>query len=192
MRIFSQTAARHTSSSVLYFQLPCDPLHVATCVMRWCGTVRNTSGGRLLQIRELGGPRCRVNAHRTCWRYSTAQGAPEVARRGEPLFADLVVPFSDCPSSSWRSGPARMHRRRWHLNATHLSTMSWTQTPASALTPAVHLRPLAGARRAIPRRSHGACVAIASTVRSERRIAVRRSGVGIDASSASADPARGP
>jgi hypothetical protein len=96
MRIVSRTAAKHASNSVLDFQLPCNPLHVATCVMRWCGTVRNTSGGRLLQIRELGGPHCRVNAHRTCWRYSTAQGAPEVARRGEPLFADLVVPFSDC------------------------------------------------------------------------------------------------
>ena len=35
-------------------------------------------------------------------------------------------------------------------------------------------------------------LAIASTARSERRIAVRRPGVGIDASSASADPARGP
>jgi hypothetical protein len=91
MRIVSRTAAKHASNSVLDFQLPCNPLHVATCVMRWCGTVRNTSGGRLLQIRELGGPHCRVNAHRTCWRYSTAQGAPEVARRGEPLFADLVV-----------------------------------------------------------------------------------------------------
>jgi hypothetical protein len=100
MRIVSRTAAKHASSSVLDFQLPCNPFHVATCVMRWCGTVRNTSGGRLLQIRELGGPHCRVNAHRTCWRYSTAQGAPEVARRGEPLFADLVVPFSDCPGSS--------------------------------------------------------------------------------------------
>jgi hypothetical protein len=32
MRIFSQTAARHTSSSVLYFQLPCDPLHVEPTV----------------------------------------------------------------------------------------------------------------------------------------------------------------
>jgi hypothetical protein len=122
MRIFSQTAARHTSSSVLYFQLPCNPLHVATCVMRWCGTVRNTSGGRLLQIRELGGPRCRVNAHRTCWRYSTAQGAPEVARRGEPLFADLVVPFSDCPGI-WSGGEVRSARGA-HPGAhpPHLST----------------------------------------------------------------------
>jgi hypothetical protein len=37
---------------------------------------------------------------------------------------------------------------------------------------------------------HGVRLAITSTARSERRIAIRRSGVGIDASSASADPAR--
>jgi hypothetical protein len=37
-------------------------------------------------------------------------------------------------------GPARMHRRRRHLNATHLSTMSRTQTPPSALTPAIPRR----------------------------------------------------
>ena len=48
---------------------------------------------------------------------------------------------------------------------------------------------MAGARRAIPRRIHGARLPIVSTARSERRIAVRRPGVGIDASSASADPA---
>jgi hypothetical protein len=39
---------------------------------------------------------------------------------------------------------------------------------------------------------HGVRLAITSTARSERRIAVRRPGVGIDASSASADPARAP
>ena len=70
--------------------------------------------------------------------------------------------------------------------------MSRTQTPPTALTPAVQLRSVAGARRAIPRRIHGVRLAIASTARSERRIAVRRAGVGIDTSSASADPARGP
>ncbi len=85
-----------------------------------------------------------------------------------------------------------MHRRRWYLNATHPSTMSRTQIPPTALTPAVQRRPLAGARRPIPRRIHGARLAIASTARSDRRIAVRRPGVGIDASSASADPARAP
>jgi hypothetical protein len=90
------------------------------------------------------------------------------------------------------SSPARMHRRRWYLNATHLSTMSRTQTPPTALTPAVQRRPVAGARRATPRRIHGARLAITSTARSERCIAVRRPGVGIDASSASADPAGGP
>ena len=46
------------------------------------------------------------------------------------------------------------------------------QTPPSALTPAVQRRPVAGARRLNPRRIHGARLAIASTVRSERRIAV--------------------
>jgi len=66
------------------------------------------------------------------------------------------------------------------------------QTPPTALTPAVQRRPVAGARWAIPRRIHGVRVAITSTARSERRIAVRRPGVGIDASSASADPARAP
>ena len=54
------------------------------------------------------------------------------------------------------------------------------------------LRLVAGARRAIPRRIHGVRLAITSTARSERRIAVRGPGVGVDASSASADPARGP
>jgi hypothetical protein len=71
---------------------------------------------------------------------------------------------------------------------THLSTMSRTPTPPTALTPAVQRRPVAGARRAIPRRIHGVRLAITSTARSERRIAVRRPGVDIDASSASADP----
>ena len=66
------------------------------------------------------------------------------------------------------------------------------ETALSALTPTVHLRPVAGARRAIPRTIHGVRLAITSTARSERRIAVRRPGVGIDASSASGDPARGP
>jgi hypothetical protein len=47
-------------------------------------------------------------------------------------------------------------------------------------------------KRATPRTIHGVRLAIISTARSERRIAVRRSGVGIDASSASADPARAP
>jgi hypothetical protein len=46
--------------------------------------------------------------------------------------------------------------------------------PPNALTPDVHLRPLAGARRAIPRTIHGVRLAITSTARSERRIAVRR------------------
>ena len=85
-----------------------------------------------------------------------------------------------------------MHRRRWCLNATHLSTMSRTQTPPTALTPAVQRRPVAGARRATPRRIHGVRLAIAATARSERRIAVRGPGVGVDISSASADPAGGP
>jgi hypothetical protein len=47
--------------------------------------------------------------------------------------------------------------------------MSRTQTPPSALTPAVQRRPVTGARRAIPRRIHGARLAITSTARSERR-----------------------
>src|SRR5580693_2312647 len=85
-----------------------------------------------------------------------------------------------------------MHRRPWHLNATHLSTMSRTQTPPTALTPAVQRRPVAVARRATPRRIHGVRLAIAATARSERRIAVRGPGVGVDTSSASADPAGGP
>jgi hypothetical protein len=51
---------------------------------------------------------------------------------------------------------------------------------------------VAGARRAIPRRIHGVRRAINSTARSERRIAVRGPGVGVDTSCASADPAGGP
>jgi hypothetical protein len=85
-----------------------------------------------------------------------------------------------------------MHRRPWHLNATHLSTMSRTQTPPTALTPAVQRRPVAVATRATPRRIHGVRLAIAATARSERRIAVRGPGVGVDTSSASVDPAGGP
>src|SRR3954447_9781150 len=53
-------------------------------------------------------------------------------------------------------------------------------------------RPVTEARRAIPRRIHGVRLAISATARSERRIAVRGPGVGVDASSASGDPARGP
>ena len=51
------------------------------------------------------------------------------------------------------------------------------------------LRSVVGARRATPRRIHGVRLAIAETARSERRIAVRGPGVGIDTSAASADPA---
>jgi hypothetical protein len=90
------------------------------------------------------------------------------------------------------NSPARMHRRRWYLNATHLSTMSRTQTPPGALTQSAHLRPVAGATRAIPRRIHGVRPAISFAARSERRIAMRAPGVGVDTNSASADPARAP
>src|SRR3954451_10949341 len=64
--------------------------------------------------------------------------------------------------------------------------------PLSTLNPVgVQLRlVVTGVRRAIPRRIHGVRLAITSMARSERRIAVRRPGVGIDASSAPADPAR--
>jgi hypothetical protein len=64
--------------------------------------------------------------------------------------------------------------------------------PPSALTPvAVQLRTV-GARRAIPRRIHGVRLAISATARSDRRIAVRGPGVGVDSSCASGDPTRGP
>ena len=56
---------------------------------------------------------------------------------------------------------------------------------------AVQLRTV-GVKWAIPRTIHGVRLAITSTARSERRIAVRRSGVGIDTNSASAEPARAP
>jgi hypothetical protein len=55
-----------------------------------------------------------------------------------------------------------------------------------------YLRSAVGARRATPRRIHGVRLAIAATARSERRIAVRGPGVGVDTSAASADPARAP
>jgi hypothetical protein len=62
----------------------------------------------------------------------------------------------------------------------------------SALTPvAVQLRTF-GVKRAMPRRIHGVRLAITATARSDLRIAVRGPGVGVDASSASADPAGGP
>jgi hypothetical protein len=43
----------------------------------------------------------------------------------------------------------------------------------------MELRSAAGARRAIPRRIHGVCLAITAAARSERRIAVRGPGVGV-------------
>jgi len=46
---------------------------------------------------------------------------------------------------------------------------------------AAHLRPVAGVRRAIPRKIHGVRLAITATARSERRIAVRGPGVGCQA-----------
>ena len=54
------------------------------------------------------------------------------------------------------------------------------------------LRSAAWVRRATPRRIHGVRLAMTSTARSDRRIAVRGPGVGIDASAASALPARAP
>ena len=56
----------------------------------------------------------------------------------------------------------------------------------------IELWPLAGARRAIPRRIHRVRLAITATAWSERCIAVCGPGVGVDASSASADPAGAP
>ena len=53
-----------------------------------------------------------------------------------------------------------------------------------------HLRSAAGERRATPRRIHGVRLAMTSTARSDRRIAVRGPGVGIDASAASTVPPR--
>ena len=69
-----------------------------------------------------------------------------------------------------------------------LDTAVWASRPSGGC----YLRPVAGARRATPRRIHGVRLAIAATARSERRIAVRGPGVGVDTSSASADPAGGP
>ncbi len=66
-------------------------------------------------------------------------------------------------------------------------------SPPSALIPvAVQLRLVAGARRAIPRRIHGVRWAITAMARSDRRIPAWGPGVGVDASWASADPARAP
>ncbi len=93
---------------------------------------------------------------------AAAHPAPEPHGEGPPIAAESVVSLSQA------------NRRR------------------EQCVRRFYLRPLAGARRAIPRIIHGARVAITSTARSERRIAMRRSGVGADASSASADPARGP
>ncbi len=53
-------------------------------------------------------------------------------------------------------------------------------------------RSVAGARRAAPRRIHGVRFAITATARSDRRIAVRGPGVGVDASFASAESACAP
>ena len=53
-------------------------------------------------------------------------------------------------------------------------------------------RPVGGLRRATVRRIHGVRRAITSTARSDRRIAARGPGVGIDVSCASAVPARAP
>jgi hypothetical protein len=63
---------------------------------------------------------------------------------------------------------------------------SVTSATPSALTPvAVQLRTVE-VRWAIPRRIHGVRLAISATARSERRIAVRGLGVGVDTSCASA------
>src|SRR6201999_4604931 len=64
-------------------------------------------------------------------------------------------------------------------------------TPSALAAVAVQVRTV-GVMRAMPRRIHGVRLAITATARSERRIAVRGPGVGVDASCASADPAGGP
>jgi hypothetical protein len=79
------------------------------------------------------------------------------------------------------------------LNAAATSAQQQIAAPCVLTPVASHLRPVAGARRAVPRRIHGALLAITSTARSDRRIVVRRpGGVGVDATSASTDPAGAP
>src|SRR6478609_458666 len=102
---------------------------------------------------------------------------------GEALRATAAVEATSTGQlANAGSSPARMHRRRCYLHATHLSTMSRTRTPPSALTPVAAQLRTVGVRRATPRRIHGVRLAIAATARSERRIAVRGPGVGVDTS----------
>ena len=91
----------------------------------------------------------------------------------------------DSKLAELRRGPRTAAGEGWVSESVPSATSS-AQTPL-----AVQLRTV-GARRAIPRRIHGVRLAITSTARSERRIPGRGPGVGVDASSASTDPAGGP
>ena len=101
----------------------------------------------------------------------------------------------DSRSVSRRPGNALLgFWRSWSVGQRTAGGKVEFQNPSpSALTRvSVQLRLVAGASRATPRRIHGVCRAITASARSERRIAVRGPGVGVDASSASGDPARAP
>jgi hypothetical protein len=54
------------------------------------------------------------------------------------------------------------------------------------------MRPATGVRRAIPRSIHGVRLAITAMARSDRSMPAWGAGVGVEASWASADPARAP
>ena len=86
-----------------------------------------------------------------------------------------------------------MHRRRWHLYAdspgNDVEDSDTSNRADSGCSAAVRWPGRGGPSRA---ESTVRASPIAATARSERRIAVRRPGVGIDTSSASADPPGGP
>src|SRR5580693_6133307 len=91
------------------------------------------------------------------------------------------------PSAS-PPGRRRPPGTRWTPTIRILSHRRHGDTPALRSGPLFGYRRVTGATRAIPRRIQGVRLAITATARSERRIAVRGPGVGVDASCASGDP----
>ena len=116
--------------------------------------------------------------------YQLAYGAETRARTSPNVHATARYCKTD---RNWARGQAQLAGGIWFSNPS-------PSAPPSALTPvAVQLRlVVVGAMRAMPRSIHGVRFATTATARSDRRIALRGPGVGVDASSASAEPACAP
>ena len=135
---------------------------------------------------------------------------PEQIVEGKAQLA-IVRHRLECPTllaqtrTRWaertRRGSASVHVtartanwQNWAVGQHTAAAEGWVSEsrPERADSGSCQLRLVAGARRATPRRIHGVRLAITSMARSDRRIAVRAPGVGVDTSVASADPAGGP